>query len=109
MHIWKTAGCILAVWASGSPTFAANLTKTITLPDGRTREISVLVPESKARSYESRGYHRSASPASRADAVRYRDEICKLAASPPPRSKAPFTQMCSDATAAVLETASGRF
>jgi hypothetical protein len=86
-----------------TPALAGGLTKTITLPDGRTRQVSVLVPESKASSYEGRGFSRSSPLASRANAVRYRDGICKLAANPPPQAKAPFAQLCNDANAAIAE------
>lgn len=102
MNAWKIAGAALLA-SVASPALAGGLTKTITFPDGRTRQVTVLVPESKARSLEGRGYSRSGALADRASAARYRDGICKLAANPPPRAKAPFAQMCSDATAAVAE------
>lgn len=103
MSAWKIAGVLAAMWLATPPALAGGMTKTITLPDGRTRQVTVLVPESKAKGYEVRGFSRSSPLTSRANAVRYRDGICKLVANPPPQAKAPFAQMCSDANAAVAE------
>lgn len=103
MKAWKIAGTALMASLVVSPASAGGLTRTITFPDGRTRQVTVLVPESKVRSLESRGYSRSGPLADRASAARYRDGICKLAANPPPRAKAPFAQMCRDANGAVAE------
>ena len=86
-----------------SPAQAGGLTKTITLPNGTTRQVTVLVPEAKARQLEGRGYRRAGPLTNRQEAARYRDGICRLAANPPPRAKAPFAQMCADATSAIAE------
>lgn len=73
------ASCTLA---TARPALAGDLTKTITLPDGRTRQVTVLASESKARGYEGRGFNRSSLLESRAKTVRCRDEICKFAVNP---------------------------
>ena len=102
MGFWKVSLGVMAVLVSGAAG-AGGLSKTVVLPNGSTREIVVLVPDSKARNLQARGFQRSPALASRQAAARYRDRICALAAKPPPRAKAPFGEMCSDANAAVAE------
>lgn len=106
MGVQKIARVAIVASLVATPALAGGLAKTITLPDGRIQQITVLVPESKTRNLENRGFSRSSRLATRTDAVRYRDGICRLAVKPPPRAKAPFAQMCSDANAAVSEITS---
>ena len=97
-----TTAALMALLAQ--PTWSASMTITVSLSDGSTREVPILVPESQVKTFEDRGYRRSNTFDTLEKATRYRDQMCSLAGHPPqPSSAALLNELCNAANQAIAE------